>query len=246
MVCAVTALLLAACAAAETPPAPAEQRETVVSLTFDDGAADNFESAAVLSRYGLHATWYIPSGLVGQPGYMTWDQLQALQADGHEIGGHSADHINIDGLDGQALRHQVCDDREALHGHGFEPVSFAYPFGGYDEAAKQMVHECGYASARSIGAGPEDIPPVDAFTLRAYPYIVNDTSFSKLQRYVSGVRKEGGGWLILIFHHVCDACDYFAVHPDVLQRFIQWLAEEQAQGRVKVRTVGEIVLEGIR
>ncbi|MFH1183682.1 MAG: polysaccharide deacetylase family protein [Chloroflexota bacterium] len=248
MVCALPALLLAACAPAApgTAAGPPSPRDSIISLTFDDGDADNFPSAAVLRQYGLRATWYIPSGLVGKPGYMTWDQLQALQADGHEIGGHSVDHINIDGLDAQALRHQVCDDRDALQGRGFEPVSFAYPFGGYDQAAVQMVRECGYASGRSIGAGREDIPPMDAFTLRAYPYIVSDTSFSKLQRYVSGMRKDGGGWMILIFHHVCDACDYFAVRPDVLHRFIPWLAEQQAQGRIKVRTVGEIVLEGIR
>jgi len=245
MVCALPALLLAACrpAAAGTGAAP---RETIVSLTFDDGDADNFPSAAVLRQYGLSATWYIPSGLVGKPGYMTWDQLGLLQADGHEIGGHSVDHSNIDGLDAQALRHQVCDDRAALRGRGFEPLSFAYPFGGYDPAAAQMVRECGYVSGRSIGAGREQIPPLDAFKLRAYPYIVSDTSFSKLQRYVSGMREEGGGWLILIFHHVCDACDYYAVRPDVLHRFIPWLAEQQAQGRVKVRTVGEIMLEGFR
>lgn len=246
ILCAVAALILGACAPSTATTATAEPRETVVSLTFDDGDADNFPSAAVLKQYGLRATWYIPSGLVGKPGYMTWDQLRALQSDRHEIGGHSADHINIDGLEAGALRHQVCDDREALQSRGFEAASFAYPYGGYDEEAKQMVRECGYASARTIGAGPEDIPPMDAFALRAYPYIVSDTSFSKLQRYVSGMRKEGGGWLILIFHHVCEACDNFAVRPDVLQRFIAWLAEEQAQGRIKVKTVGEIVLEGAR
>ena len=241
---ALPALLLAACAAPPAQPTPAVPQETIVSLTFDDGDADNFASAAVLTQNGLHATWYIPSGLVGTAGYMTWDQLETLRADGHEIGGHGLDHINIDGLDAQELRRQVCDDRRAIQDRGFEPVSFAYPYGGYDDAARAMVQECGYLSARTIGAGPEIIPPADPFTLRAYPYIVSDTSFSKLQRYVAGTRKEGGGWLILIFHHVCDACDYFSVHPEVLHRFIAWLAEEQAQGRVQVSTVGGIVAGG--
>ncbi len=198
----------------------------------------------MLDQYKLHATWYIPSGLVGTPGYMTWDQLQSLQAAGHEIGGHSRDHTRLDGLSAAELRRQVCDDRSALQAHGFPAASFAYPFGAYDPAAMQMVQDCGYASARTIRAGPDSLPPLDPFELRAYPYIVSDTSFSKLQRYVSGVRKEGGGWLILIFHHVCDGCDYFAVSPAVFQRFIPWLAEEQAQGRVKVRTVGGIILSG--
>jgi peptidoglycan/xylan/chitin deacetylase (PgdA/CDA1 family) len=246
LVCILPALLLAACGPAALAPTPAVPQETIVSLTFDDGDADNFASAAVLKQYGLKATWYIPSGLVGMPGYMTWDELETLRADGHEIGGHSLDHKNIDGLDAQELRRQVCDDRLDLQDRGFEPLSFAYPYGGYDDPARTMVQECGYLSARAIGAGPEDIPPADPFTLRAYPYIVSDTSFSKLQRYVAGTRKEGGGWLILIFHHVCDACNYFAVHPDALHRFIAWLAEEQAQGRVQVSTVGAIVAGGGR
>jgi peptidoglycan/xylan/chitin deacetylase (PgdA/CDA1 family) len=245
-VAALPALLLAACGPAPAEPTPAAPQETIVSLTFDDGDADNFASAAVLKQSGLNATWYVPSGLVGTPGYMTWDQLEMLSADGHEIGGHSLDHINIDGLDPQELRRQVCDDRQALQAHGFETLSFAYPYGGYDDAARAMVQECGYVSARTIGAGPEVVPPADPFTLRAYTYIVSDTSFSKLQRYVAGTRQEGGGWLILIFHHVCDGCDYFAVHPDVLHRFIAWLAEEQTQGRVQVSTVGGIVAGGGR
>lgn len=242
---AATALLLGACAparAVSTPPAA--PLETIVSLTFDDGDADNFAIARDLTSHGLSATWYVPSSLVGTDGYMTWDQLALLKADGHDIGGHTRDHVRVDGLTAQELRQQICEDRAALEAHGLEPVSFAYPYGGYDDTVKRIVGECGYAAARVIGAGPELIPPPDPYTLRAYPYIVYDTTFSKLQRYVSGTRKEGGGWLILIFHHVCDDCDYFSVKPDVMQRFIAWLAEEQAQGRIKVRTVRDIILQG--
>jgi peptidoglycan/xylan/chitin deacetylase (PgdA/CDA1 family) len=241
-----SALLLIACgpSASVPPPTAPVPRDTIVSITFDDGNADNLAAAEVLDQFGLRATWYIPSGLVGTPGYMTWNQLQSLQAAGHEIGGHSLEHTRLDGLSTEALRHQVCDDRLALQARGFKSPSFAYPFGAYDPAAKQMVQECGYLSARTIGVGPDSIPPFDPFELRAYPYIVNDTSFSKLQRYVSGVRTDGGGWLVLIFHHVCDDCDFFAASPAVWQRFIPWLAEEQAQGRVKIRTVGEVVLNG--
>jgi peptidoglycan/xylan/chitin deacetylase (PgdA/CDA1 family) len=244
---ALASVALVACQPAVSTPAPAptSPHQTIVSLTFDDGDADNFPSVTVLDQYGLHATWYIPSGLVGTPGYMTWDQLESLHTRGHEIGGHSLSHTRLDGLPASELERQVCVDRTALTDHGLGAFSFAYPFGAYDPAATQMVQKCGYTSARTIGAGPDSVPPLDAFQLRAYPYIVSDTSFSKLQRYVSGLRKDGGGWLILIFHHVCDSCDYFAVHPDVLHRFIPWLAEEQAQGRVIVRTVGEIIINGV-
>lgn len=244
-----SSLLLSACdsgaiarSSASTPPAGFA--ETIVSLTFDDGDADNFQVAAVLRQYDLQATFYVPSGLVGSSAYMTWDQLLTLQEDGNEIGGHTLDHVNLGELEPSDLRHQVCDDRQALMQHGFQPISFAYPYGGYDEAAKQIVQECGYSNARSIGAGPEASPPLDAYALRAYPYIVSDTNFAKLRRYVVGTRQEGGGWVILIFHHVCDACDYFAVKPEVLSQFIGWLAEQQSLGALRVMTVGQVVQEG--
>ena len=225
-------------------PTLAVPRDTIVSLTFDDGNADNYDPALALQQHGLRGTWYIPSGLVGTPGYMTWDQLQSLHAAGQEIGGHSLDHARLDGLPADELRRQICDDRATLQSHGFGAQSFAYPFGAYDPPAKAMAQECGYLSARSIASGMDSIPPADPFALRAYPYLVSDTTFSKLQRYVSGVRKEGGGWLVLIFHHVCDNCDYFSVQPDVFLRFIAWLAEEQAQGHISVRTVGDIIVNG--
>ena len=88
---------------------------------------------------------------------------------------------------------------------------------------------------------PEKIPPPNPYALLAFPYVVSDTDFSKLQRYVAGTRKEGGGWVILVFHHVCDACDYYAVRLDVLQRFVIWLAGQQGMGHLTVKTVGEIV-----
>jgi peptidoglycan/xylan/chitin deacetylase (PgdA/CDA1 family) len=244
------AVLLSGCASIPAGTAPTDaaatgRPDTIVSLTFDDGDADNYPVGAILKQYGLQATWYIPSGLVGRPAYMTWEQLQVLQSDGNEVGGHGLDHVNIGELGVDALRHQVCDDRKNLINHGFLPESFAYPFGGYGEQAKATVRECGYVDARTIAAGPETIPPVDAYALRAFPYAVSDTDFPKLQRYVTGTRQESGGWVILIFHHVCDSCDYYAVRPDILNRFIRWLAEQQSLGRLRVQTVGQVMLAGV-
>jgi peptidoglycan/xylan/chitin deacetylase (PgdA/CDA1 family) len=240
-------LLLSGCRAASdaaptTLATSVMSQPTLVSLTFDDGNADNFQVDAVLKQYGLRATFYIPSGLVGGAAFMTWEQLRALQVDGHEIGGHTLDHVNIGELDPASLRHEVCDDRQNLIQHGFDPISFAYPFGGYNQAAKQLVQECGYSDARTIGAGPEQVPFSDPYALRAFPYIVSDTDFGKLQRYVAATRKAGGGWVILIFHHVCDSCDYFAVRPDVFNKFAHWLAEQQSLRRLQVQTVGEVAL----
>src|SRR5512140_2332713 len=228
-------LVLAACA-----PRPAAQ-PTIVTLTFDDGDADNFAAAQLLAQQGLHAPFFIPSGLVGTPGYMTWDPLGALRQAGNEIGGHSLNHTKVQGLEAAALRHEVCDDRSNLVAHGFAPLSFAYPFGNYDPAARAMVKECGYAGARTVRGGPERLPLADPYEVKALPYIVSDTSLAKMERYVSSVQQSGGGWVVLTFHHVCKGCDYFAVRPDVWARFVPWLARQQQDGLLQVKTFGEVV-----
>ena len=231
------ALSLEPTSTATTPPKV--HRDTVVSLTFDDGNADNFSIEPLLKANGLHATFYITSGRVGTAGFMTWEQLQILQNDGNEIGGHTFNHIKAEGLSTASLRHQICDDRKNLLDHGFKAISFAYAFGYYDEQAKRMVKECGYSSAR--GARCDPAHPNDPYALGGFPYIVNDTDLGKIERYIREARMGGGGWVILIFHHVCASCDYFSVSPEIMNDFIPWLAQHQGRGNLKVMTVGEVI-----
>jgi peptidoglycan/xylan/chitin deacetylase (PgdA/CDA1 family) len=234
---------LSACAPFSTPSATptAAPGAPVVTLTFDDGNADNFPVVALLQQYRLRATFYIPSGLVGHNGFMTWEQLRSVQAAGNEIGGHSLDHVTLSGLDTTNLRHEVCDDRRNLTDHGFNPISFAYPFGNYNAGVKNMVKQCGYLGARTVHDGPQPLPLSDPYAARAFPYVVSDTHLGKLQRYVNGTRQDGGGWVILVFHHVCDSCDYFSVRPDEMNSFVRWLAEQRSLGRVVVKTFAEML-----
>ncbi len=240
-------LVLAACTRATAPTAqPTATRSlkpVLVSLTFDDGDSDNFTLLPLLQQYGLHATFYIPSGLVGRANHMTWDQLQALQAAGNEIGGHSFDHVMLGKLDAAKLQHEICDDRQNLMKNGLSPVSFAYPFGNYNAGVEAVLKQCGYAGARTISDGPQRFPLADPYAVAAMPYVVSDTDLSKIQRYVNGSRQEGADWVVLIFHHVCDACDYYAIRPDVMDKLIPWLARQQTLGNLKVITFGEALGE---
>src|SRR5204862_1362473 len=49
-----------------------------IALTFDDGYEDAYNTALpIMQRYSMHGTFYIVNSFVGQPGYMTWEQLAA-------------------------------------------------------------------------------------------------------------------------------------------------------------------------
>src|SRR5690348_5696366 len=79
--------------------------QTIVSLTFDDGYDDAPLAAQLLEQHGFRGTFYIISGVLGQSPYMSVAQVQALQAAGHEIGGHTVSHKNLTTLTTDQARH---------------------------------------------------------------------------------------------------------------------------------------------
>ena len=238
-----TILLLFFVAACNSPADTKETitfKNTVVSLTFDDGDADNYAVRSMLKDNNLRATFYIVSGFTNTNGYMTDDQVRDLYNDGNEIGGHTLNHVNLPDFRGADLDREVCDDRSNLLAYGFDVVSFAYPYGHFDDVSRQAVINCGYSNARGVSGGPDTIPPLDAHDLKAMPYIVADTRLPKMIRYVTEVENDGGGWVIFVFHHVCDGCDQYAIKLDTFSEFANWLGEQQSNGLV-VKTVGEVI-----
>ncbi len=124
------------------PPQP-------VALSFDDGYADAFSAALpVLERYDFQATFYIVGDFVGQPGYMSWEQLAALHAAGMEIGAHSMSHPDLTRLDAAELTRQVVASKQLLEERlGTTVESFCYPAGRYTSATIAAVQAAGYTSA---------------------------------------------------------------------------------------------------
>ena len=136
--------LLARCMRGEPacPPRP-------VALTFDDGYADAYTAALpVLQRHGFTATFYVVSDFVGQPGYMTWEQLATLRDAGMEIGAHSVSHPDLTTLDAFELQRQVAQPKAEIEARlGVRVVSFCYPAGHYSWAVLEAVRAAGYESA---------------------------------------------------------------------------------------------------
>lgn len=240
-------LLLAGCVSqpATSIPSPSVSSvphpgPTIVTLTFDEGFADNYPVKDLLASHNMHATFYVVSGHVGTEGYMTWEQLQEFYADGNEIAGHTVSHPDLPKLNEDEMRHEICDDRAALMQKGFNPVSFAYPSGHWNETVKKVVAECGYNSARLVVDGPDTIPPGDPFALKTLPYIFSDTPLSKIKRYVTGIQNNGGGWIIFVFHYVCDDCHQYSITLDNLTALIDWL-QSKSDDMITVKSIAEVV-----
>lgn len=227
-----------------TPPGPTAtpgpSGPTYITLGFDDGYADQYQVRALLAEHGMKATFYIISADVGVQDYMTWTQIADLYADGNEIGGHTMTHAHLGSLSGAALRQEVCGNRVDLFDHGFQPVSFAYPYGDYDTESRQAVIDCGYNTARMVWGAPESVPPGDAFLTRAYTSVRSSTSLSKLQGYVLETETCGHCWAQIILHHVCNRCDPYSISYSTLHAFIDWLQLRSVRGTYVV-TAAEVI-----
>jgi hypothetical protein len=69
-----------------------------ILITFDDGLRSSWTGAdQVLARYDFSAAMYLPTGLVGRPGHLTWDELRQMQSSGRwQIDEHAGDgHVLI-------------------------------------------------------------------------------------------------------------------------------------------------------
>ena len=202
----------------------------IVSLTFDDGSFDQYAVRSILAEHSMRATFFVNSGAVGVPGYLNWAQLAELAADGHEVGGHTVDHVRLTTLSASAARRQIADDRQALMSHGFSVTSFAYPYGDFNTNVEAIVQACGYSSARhGWGLLPvgrtapnrhkwygvvfdrfrttinldvaEEIPPVNRYAIRTIGLGAGNT-VAELKNLVTRAERNGGGWVTLVFHHV--------------------------------------------
>jgi peptidoglycan/xylan/chitin deacetylase (PgdA/CDA1 family) len=238
-------------------PAVAKAAPTIVSLTFDDGTADQYAARTMLAQHSLHATFYVNSNNIGATtNFLTWDQLAGLAADGNEIGGHTLDHIDLTSVTSTEATRQVCNDRQALISHGLAVTDFAYPYGASNSSVESVVQGCGYKSARRawglclVGLMPpncndvvaEPIPPRNFWEIatagvRAYHTLAD------IEGAVTRAEDAGGGWVVLMFHHVCDNCDPvngYSVSPATFGAFLDWLAPRSSSG-TSVRTMSDVI-----
>jgi peptidoglycan/xylan/chitin deacetylase (PgdA/CDA1 family) len=243
--------------AVKTGPLILAPRQTVVSLTFDDGRASNTLGAKLLTEHDLAGTFFLNSGNIGKPGYLTLAQVDQMAAQGQEIAGHTVTHPNLDQLSDDEIARQVCGDRQNWLAWGFPVRNFAYPFGYTTEEAAKIVHDCGYNSARtladvSLDDPPsipcqmcdlvEKVPPTDPYDTKAPTEVRDNWGLGELQTQVTVTSANGGGWLQLTFHGLCPTdCSDITTKQNDFNQFLDWLVDQQNQGNLIVRTVGDVI-----
>jgi len=124
-------------------------------VTFDDGTADHFLTAApVLERNGLAGVFFVNTDLVGKPGYLNVDQCRELVARGHAVESHSHEHEILTSLSAEKSRWQLAESRSRLKKWGLGQWDLLAPPGGYfDTSLTQAAGSSGYLGLRTLEWG---------------------------------------------------------------------------------------------
>lgn len=136
----------------------------VAVITFDDGYLDNLDALPILEQFDAPATVFVVTGDVGQrdvvwdeadedlpADLMSWETLRELKQRGWEIGSHAHDHIHLDRYSREKQNAVVSRSIIEIEANiGETPISFAYPYGGFNRTSKSVLKDLGIKNAVTI------------------------------------------------------------------------------------------------
>ena len=206
-------------------------KEAYISITFDDGYLSQYRAADILESYGYKGTFYVPAGLMGKEfenrQLMDWSQLKALQEKGHEIGGHTLNHVHAKDMSEKDYDAEVLEGKNLLLQHGISATDFAYPYG--DDAYKQS--EKYFKTARTTKWCVNKISANELCGLALVRI-----NYKLLPVYLSDL-KTNGGWLVIVIHSIDEN-----PRPDVdvtSEQLISILEQIKNSG-IPVKTIAEV------
>jgi peptidoglycan/xylan/chitin deacetylase (PgdA/CDA1 family) len=117
-------------------------------LTFDDAYADLTQHALpVLERYGFASAVFVITGktedFASWEGRrtMTMEQILYWAQRGVEIGAHTRQHPDLTLLPDEAAAVEIGGSKDDLTSVGIVPLSFAYPYGFFNEKVRRSVSD---------------------------------------------------------------------------------------------------------
>ena len=171
------------------------QSKGQVMVCFDDGWAGIYEAKGFFVENKVFPTVFIAVDLIGNPGYLTLQQIKELQNEGFLFEGHTWSHRDLTTFDDAGLHHELIDSKEELSRLlGKEVEALCFPQGRFSDKVYQKSVEAGYKTLySSITGGYFDLLEsknlicrnlVQSVTDKEFRYILNATSSFFVRRSI--------------------------------------------------------------
>ncbi len=130
-----------------------------VVITVDDGYIDDYTYGFLMAKkYHAIVNFMIPTGLIDQPDYMTWDHLKEMAASPYaRIYNHTTTHAALGLIDQDQIIQEVTTANQDLQKNlGIKNDIVIYPYGSYNDLAIQTIQQMGMIAALSTDPGTND------------------------------------------------------------------------------------------
>jgi peptidoglycan/xylan/chitin deacetylase (PgdA/CDA1 family) len=136
---------------APLPPKP-------IIISVDDGYVDDVRTILPdLERLHMVATFFVITGRMTEPGFLSADQIRELDRAGMDVGDHTAHHLDLPQLTQAELQGEIGGSKHVLESVVGHPVYyFAYPFGAFDDRVVQEVRAAGFSMAYTTAGGTSE------------------------------------------------------------------------------------------
>lgn len=128
----------------------------VILLSFDDGYADFYQYAyPELVKHNFRATVFLPTGLVGNSDYLTWDQIAQMASSGLiTFANHTWSHKSLGAANYSTASYEVQTAQKQLEQYGLgTSTSFAYPYGTKGKGVEEILKGAGIKMAFTTAQG---------------------------------------------------------------------------------------------
>jgi peptidoglycan/xylan/chitin deacetylase (PgdA/CDA1 family) len=171
-------------------------------LTFDDGYLDNYHNMLPLAKkYGYKGVLFLLGDFSASGNFwdlgedveanriMTTEQKKTFVDQGWEIGAHTLTHPNLTQLSDGDVLNELCESRKRIeHELQTKVVSFAYPYGTYDDRIKDLVKQTGFEFGIATDSGGITIED-DHFAVFRVNMFPEESLFSLFKKTSTWYRK---------------------------------------------------------
>lgn len=200
----------------------ATPRQAALTIVCDDGELSDLDVVQVLDRHGVKGVFAVSPDLIGRPGFLGYEQLRRLRADGHEIAFHGTTHDPFTGFpDRAALLESVGRGLRELEAQALgTPSTLIYPFGRHNRAVRQAMaqrFQCAFTTWFGINRNT-----ANRYAIRRIPFGAYTGKLPATEAWYRGLLERcaaGNCWPTLMLHPA--APGHTAEHQALLSRLIE-------------------------